>query len=335
MIGVLTMSPLVAALHKAVGFMDVILHIGAHRTASTTLQHYLRANTERLRAQGLGVWGPMQTRHGGLLSGVIPVAGADPGAGFDRARGRIALRLDSAARKGLHHVIISDENILGSVRQNLRQRRFYRDAGARLSRFAAAFDGRVTRIVLAVRRLDSLWESSLAYGVARGRAVPSADDLDRFVTQGRSWRTLAEEVATAFPGVAIQVHVHEEMAGRPDRRLWHMLDGTVSVPQGNAGLWLNRAPGLSALREILALRGEDTNLLPPGDGRWTPFDDAQAAALREIHADDLFHLASGAGGTVRLIKEATPQPGGTNLPDGAMTRGQDDDGQDGCVAQTG
>lgn len=335
MMGVLTMSPVRAALHRAARFMDVILHIGAHRTASTTLQHYLRSNAGALRAQGVGFWGPMRTRQAGLLSGVMPVPGGDPGAQLDRARGRIALQLETAARKGVRHVIISDENILGSVRRNLRQRRFYRDAGARLARFATAFDGRVTRIVLAVRRLDAFWASSLSYGVMRGRAVPGTDDLDRFVTQGRSWRTLVDEIATAFPGVGIQVHVHEELAGRPERRLWHMLDGAVTGPRETRPPWLNRASDLPALREVLALRGEDPALLPSGAGRWSPFDDAQAAALREIHADDLFHLASGAGGAVRLIKESTLQTGGMNPPDGAKTRGQDDDGQDGRMAQTG
>lgn len=335
MTGVLTISPLGSALHKAACFMDVILHIGAHRTASTTLQHYLRSNAARLQSQGVGVLGPLRTRHHGLLSGVIPVGDVDPEAQLARARGRIALQLETARRKGLRHVIISDENILGSVCCNLRQRRLYRDSGDRLTRFAAAFDGRVNRIVLAVRGLKAFWESSLAYGVARGRAVPDRDDLDRFVTQGRSWRTLVDEVAAAFPGVRIQVHVHEEMAGQPGRRLWHIVDGAISSPRDEARCWLNRAPHLPRLREILALRGENPALLPSRPGRWSPFDDAQAAALREIHADDLHHLASGAGVRVQLINEATPRTGGMNPPGGVKTRGQDDDGQDGRMAQTG
>ena len=57
--------------------MDIILHLGAHRTATTSFQHYLRANAAGLGAAGIGVWGPETTRDG-LLAGVIPPRGSRP-----------------------------------------------------------------------------------------------------------------------------------------------------------------------------------------------------------------------------------------------------------------
>ncbi|MFP4275005.1 MAG: hypothetical protein ACLFRU_08260, partial [Paracoccaceae bacterium] len=54
--------------------MDIILHLGAHRAASTSFQRYLRANMAALAAQRTGVWGPLRTR-GGLLRGVMPCQG--------------------------------------------------------------------------------------------------------------------------------------------------------------------------------------------------------------------------------------------------------------------
>ena len=61
--------------------MDVILHIGAHRTATTTFQHYMRGQSSELARAGIGFWGPWRTR-GGLFSGVMPgpvaIGGGDP-----------------------------------------------------------------------------------------------------------------------------------------------------------------------------------------------------------------------------------------------------------------
>ncbi|WP_137700182.1 hypothetical protein [Marimonas lutisalis] len=313
--------------------MDVILHIGAHRTASTTLQHYLRANLHALRDQGIGFVGPRRTRDDGLLSGIQPdgAGAAQP----DQARRRIARRCGRAAKSGLRHLVISDENMLGSVRRNLRQRMFYRDAGARLARYADAFDGRVARVVLSLRGLDAYWTSALAFGVGRGRPLPTPGDLDRLAQTRRSWRNLVEETAAAFPDAEIQLHSHEDLAGRPERRLWHMVGGGIEPPMNAARLWLNRAPDLPELRRLLAARGENAETLPSGTGRWAPFDAAQLAALRETHADDMFWLRAGADGTAKLIEEANPDQGGTNLPDGTKTRGQKDDGQDGRMARAG
>ena len=49
--------------------MDVILHIGVHRTATTTFQAYLRERSDMLADQGLAFWGPRRTRNG-LFHGI-------------------------------------------------------------------------------------------------------------------------------------------------------------------------------------------------------------------------------------------------------------------------
>jgi hypothetical protein len=332
----LSRPPGAALLDKVNRFMDVILHIGAQRTASTTFQHYMRCNADTLRRQGIGFWGPLRTRRGGLLAGIVPVKGpVTDERQFTLARGRIAVQCEKAEQRGIKTLIISDENMLGNVRQNLRDTSLYRDGAERMARFAAAFDGRVTRVVTAIRSLDAYWASSLAYGVGRGHAMPGPDELDRIVTQTRSWRDVIEEASRAFAGAELQVQCHEAHAGRPERRLWHMADGAVEPPLKEARLWLNRAPDLARLRRILAARDIAPDALPSGEGRWNPFDDLHVAALRETYADDLFWLRAGADGKAKLIEEMQPDTSGANLPGGADTRGQDDDERDGSVARTG
>lgn len=302
--------------------MEIILHLGAHRSATTSFQHYMRANLAALSAQGVGFWGPDVTRDG-ILTGVIPLPGGKSAARqMDRARGRIALRLAQARKAGLRRIVVSDENMIGAARRNLRQGRLYEGAGERMARFFHAFDGRISRVAVSIRGQDAWWSSALAYGVARGHRLPEAGDLDRLVTVNRHWREVIRDLACALPGVDLVVLPHEIHGSRPEDRL-HQLTGLAEVPHRAARVWLNRAPDLAALRRAVAARGGDAGRLPEGEGRWQPFDRYQKQALQEAYADDLFWLSAGADGLARLIEETGPAEAGTHPPDGSTTRGQD------------
>ncbi len=71
--------------------MELILHIGAHRTATTTFQHYMRGQSNDLSRTGISFWGPARTRTG-LFHGMFPGGGV---AERERRRvvGRVALNV--------------------------------------------------------------------------------------------------------------------------------------------------------------------------------------------------------------------------------------------------
>lgn len=310
-----------AVRRKARPDMEIILHLGAHRTATTSFQHYLRCNAAALRDLGLGVWGPDATRDG-VLCGVIPVAGRGGAARqLERARGRIALRLRGAETAEIRQLVISDENMIGAARRNLRDGRLYAAIGERMARFAHAFDGRVRRAVLCIRAQDSYWSSVLAYGVARGHRIPLPADLDRLVTVNRQWRAVITDLACALPGVEILVLPHEVFAGCPQDKL-RVMTGIAVPPAQGARDWLNRSPDLAALRRALRARRVDAARLPEGDGRWQPFDENQRQALQEAYACDLAWLRAGAEGLARWTEETGPVTAGRHPPTGQTTRGQ-------------
>jgi len=312
--------------------MDVILHLGAHRTASTSFQAYLRANAQALSRQGVGFWGPRRTRNG-LFDGIIPVNGSPRLERQARlAKGRIVLHLDRAAAQGTRCLIVSDENIIGAPRRNLRDTMLYRGAGPRMARHAAAFGGRITRVVLSVRAFDSYWPSTLAYGIARGSPLPDPAQLEVICGQTRGWRDVITDLARALPGVEILVLPHETYASIPERRLLIMTGDAMTAPDDSSRLWLNRAPDLDALRHCLALRGEDPTLLGQGTGRYDPFTAQQQTHLHELYLDDLFWLASGADGLALLMTEKTLDQTGISPQRDPLTRGQDNDRQEGRVA---
>ncbi|WP_417208045.1 hypothetical protein [Antarctobacter sp.] len=301
--------------------MDVILHIGAHRTATTSFQSYLRANRTELQAQGIGFWAPWRTR-GGLLNGIADQPRADHDA--RRATGRVALNLEAARRKGIAALVVTDENMAGTPRRCLRARGVYPGVGERLARLSAAF-GRPTRVTLQIRALDAWWASSIAWLVPRGEGLPSSGTLEAISRAPRSWRDVITDIACACPGTDLQVTAYEAFGDRPDLLL-RVLTERRSVPlAGPGGFVENRRPDIAHLRAVLADRG-GTLPAPSSQTRWTPFSDTQAARLRETYADDLFWLRAGADGLARLTEDPEPARPRLNLAAAAMKRGNTDDG---------
>ncbi len=327
-------APLRAALAKVLRIMDVILHLGAHRTASTSFQAYLRDNAAPLSAQGVAHWGPKRTRSG-LFAGVWPGDPTAPGPrAADRAAGRIALALQSQAAQGTAALIVSDENILGLPREGVRARTLYPAAGERVARLAAAFRGRINRAVLSIRCPDAYWASLIAMTAARGRPLPGPHRVAALADSPRSWRDVITDVACALPGVPLLILPHEVFGATPERRLAAMLPGPVTPPMTHARNRLNAAPRLPQMRAALAQAGRDTGHLPQGDGPFTPFTRAQAARLQETYADDLFWLTAGADGLATLITGKPPGAEGKTPARGQTERGQAHDHQ-GRVAQAG
>ena len=315
--------------------MRIILHIGAHRNATTSFQYYLRENAAWLGENGIGFWGPARMR-GGLLAGLAPGArGAPDPRRLRRLRGRVQLQLEKARAGGALHLLVSEENMLGSARHNLRHARLYPAAGERLARHAEVFGGRIAGIVLSVRSQELWWASAAASTVARGHAVPTAQTFARVAAQHRGWRDVITDIACAVPDVPITVAPFEHFAGRP-QDLLHLAVG-LRGPSHAADTWLGRSPDLAALRSILAQEGADPAALPAGEGRWLPFTPAQCAALREAYADDLHWLIAGADGLATLANDPTRTKTGASLHPGAdLTegRGHDEDGK-GYLARSG
>ena len=334
---------LVAHWHRGVRrLMDIILHVGAHRTGSTSFQHYLRSNRTPLLADDTVVWEPHMLRKGlfsGLLTGPRMLNGREL---QRRATGRVRMHTEQMRRAGAARLIVSEENMIGAPRNCLRTKSLYPAIGERLSRLSVAFDGQVTRVVMMIRAQDLWWSSVVAYGVGRGHPLPDAARCAAVAASPRCWRDVITDMACALPGAEIKILPFEQFAGQADMVLSQATGRPA--PQAHAKTWLNRSPDVAALRTKLAEQGIDVATLPEhlqaAEGRWNPFTPAQAAALREAYADDMMWLTAGADGLATLTEDHTRDKTGFNLPAGAITKGhshdqQTDSRRQGFMAQTG
>ena len=315
-----------AAPRQRLGYrlMDIFLHVGARRTATTSFQHYLQANAGLIEALGIRVWGPSQARNG-LFSGIFPKFRSAPNPiSVKRACGRVSLQLENLSYAGTSKLLISEENMIGSARHCVRNAMLYPAIGERMARFDEIFGHRLKRVMLTLRAPDMWWSSAIAYTVSRGHTVPDQAALASIAASPRSWRDVITDLACALPDTEIQVSTFEEYAGRPDALFARITD--EPAPPNTQTFWRNRTPDLPALRGLLAQYGKPQNALPLTTcGRWQPFNDAQTHAMRETYADDLFWLAAGADGLATLTVDPTRKRAGASQPPGELKKGHNND----------
>ncbi len=273
--------------------LEVFLHIGAHRTGTTALQRALWQDRFRLTRRGLACWLPGDTR-GDLFAGLLDGPEQDrqlTERRINRSADMIADQMRQLAAQGCRQLLISEENILGSVRRNLRAGVLYPDLSPRLARFARIFGAQCTRVGMCIRPYPDYWASALAYAINAGDPVPRRGDLDRLVAQPSSWRQIVSQLAAAFPLARIVVWEFDRLKGRPAAQL-RVLTGTGRGLSSVAGERVNASPDRNALRAALLARGDAGGAarIPAGRGRFMPFDSAQQEILMRKYRDDIAWL---------------------------------------------
>ncbi|KIT16088.1 hypothetical protein [Jannaschia aquimarina] len=281
--------------------METILHIGAHRTATSTLQRLISRNAGALASSGVAVWTPDRTR-GGLLAGVMGDPGRrDPRRDLlaHRSAGRVAMHRSRLAGQGIHRLIVSDENMLGGLRENLALARLYPSAGARMARVAQAIP-EVTQVHMSIRSPDTWWTSVFAFLMTRGFGPPDRATLDAILRGRRSWRHVIEDAAAALPRARISVASYEEWGHRPAE----IFDAMTGLPPEHGGAAIvNATPPVALLQQRLHDEGSD-DVLPVLGASYAPFGPDDRAALRAAYADDLAWLRDGADGLAEFRTRA-------------------------------
>lgn len=291
--------------------MKVVLHIGAHRTGTTTLQRALYQNQYNFRKNNTVFWGPRTTR-GGLFSGLL---NADKSR-HERNIGVIQIELARLKSQGCKLLIVSEENIIGSSRRNLREERLYPDLLSRLVRFQRAFEGYLDSVVLGIRSYEGYWPSALSFAIAGGHLTPSEDMLDRLVTQPRNWTRVISDISEVFRDVPLNIWDFEDMIGDlPAQMAILGADCELTSLGSTSGEnWHNMSPSLPRLREALIERGDALSVaeLGKGAGKYAPFCEHHIDAMRAQFTHDMAWLRKGADGKATFIEAYAVHPKAQN-----------------------
>lgn len=283
--------------------MEHYWHLGAHRTGSTAFQRILAKNADMLAAEGIVAWGPDELR--AMAHFYLPeTATFAPGAPE-------AFAADLAGVEA-RRLVLSEENMIGSMRLNLLTGSFYDDLTLRLDAYQALTGQAPRRIGLGIRDYAAYWASAYSYLLPR-HDLPLFDELKRpLLRQRRGWLDVLADLRAQFPEAEIMVWPLETIETRMramvacflgvDRQAIEPIKRRVNVSRGPevvAQVHALRAayPGIApdALHEKL-------QSAPPPDSAPPLFADADILALTMRYADEIATLDAGFEG-VRLIQK--------------------------------
>jgi len=183
---------------------EVILHLGAHKTASTHLQQALNRAAGRLAARGVAVWLPEGLRRDGLrLQDWLGLAGEDRG---HEAQLRAAFAAPAA------RLVISEENALGQCpgAELVADPMLYPRAGERLARLLALVPPGPLTLALALREGAGLVASCYSQALMAGRPVPFQRMFGGLDPARLDWADLVGRLRAAAPGARLLVWDHAD-----------------------------------------------------------------------------------------------------------------------------
>ncbi|MCF6272329.1 MAG: hypothetical protein L3J37_03925 [Rhodobacteraceae bacterium] len=217
---------------------DIILHLGAHRTASTYVQGVLAKNSARLGAAGFA--SPSQESTRASLTAAISSR-------FSRQllTGGFAGFIHDNAMEGARTLILSDENFLGFLNDIFSHHAFYPDTGPRLKRLANLLPAPPVKVVFALRPYTTFFPSAYSRWISPGRPVMARDEAASIILGlVRGWPDLIADISAAFPDSELVLAEYHSDAGFGLSQLHSLLGSLADELDFTTGYRWNR--GMSA-----------------------------------------------------------------------------------------
>ena len=199
--------------------MDLVLHIGAHRTGSTMVAQSLAATIATHPDCGVALWGPRRLRDipgfqvatQRLDEDMEPI-NKTAAIGLDQLASLIARDVAKERDRGIHKLILSEENFIGGMRNNFQTGVFYPDVAHRLASFDSLLPMSPLRVALGVREYGAVWTSAYHYQPQSGRDVP---DLARaratLMDHKRGWPEVANAARKVWPDAEVMMWQQEHL----------------------------------------------------------------------------------------------------------------------------
>ncbi len=290
--------------------MQILIHLGAHKTATTYLQSRLKRGADALAGMGVEIVPLAEMRRAVSAPLGIAATGGLRGALARRnIRGALSAFAEKAHSAGCTRLVLSDENLLGNCGRLLTDATLYSGLRRRLEVLQAALPEAETTILLSVRNYATFFASAWGQRLRGGRHAPFDAPLrDRLMAMPRGWMDVISDIGQAFPAARLIAWPYEWF-GDLEETVLATLVGPGAV-NGVPAIKGRPLAGFSArsVAEIEA-RLDGTGEVPrdvvhdlhrawpkgPHQPAFDPWPEAESAELRARYANDLAAISARLG----------------------------------------
>ncbi len=241
-----------------------MLHIGAHRTGTTSLQKFLKKNQANLLGNDIQCIVPPDTRDGHLNSTNL-----------------------SASR-----VIISEENMLGTMEANYFSASMYPKVSEKLNRYDKLIS-KDALIFLSVRNYVDWWSSLLAFTIKNGLGVPKPERISEIANLSRNWVDVVHGLRSFAKNSEIVVRDFSWKTENPKQQLrqvtgWKEFD---DLPAERS--YHNVSPNINSLIAALVERERHEDIIQlPKTAYYQPFASKEVERLDQKYLEDLEEISA-------------------------------------------
>ncbi|THH34454.1 hypothetical protein E4Z66_18670 [Aliishimia ponticola] len=250
-----------AALGGFLASGKVILHLGAHKTATTHIQATMRDQRDMLADQGTAVILPsdLRGRHGlHRLGGKHP----DEQARLEREnRTKLLDALElCASTPGLRQITLSEEGILGSPRECLTAGHILPFLEPNLRSLPTELDHPNVTVIFAVRDYGSFFSSCFTTTLRRGKLFDAEHLKPLLRTLPNRWEHVLHDIRAALPRARLKIWRHEDFA-KVAPQVFDMLAPGMPLPPDGASKFQNLSR--DAVAHILRRNAPGASLKEP------------------------------------------------------------------------
>ncbi|MDB5526296.1 MAG: hypothetical protein JWM58_4059 [Rhizobium sp.] len=170
-----------------------ILHIGAHKTATTYMQKKLAINVDQLSARGIH-YDPLEVLRRNFTNTL-----QDPAKGNSDFIARLRERIK------VQHVIVSEENMPGVPGDLVRNGVYYAYARDRLKLVGSLLDITTPEIFMALREYSGFIVSMYCEYIRHREFISFADYFEIYKKSGFSWVKVVGDIVEALPGARVRL----------------------------------------------------------------------------------------------------------------------------------
>jgi hypothetical protein len=193
--------------------MQIALHLGAHKTATTFIQKALEHSCDALRQNRVG-YPPLDCVRPAITHRLDRA-----GWGLGAATGRLLNEYGDCDR-----VIISDENIIGGLKPPVGSRTLYARQRIRLAMVLRTLGSNPVRIYFAIRSYDEFLSALYCEYIRHNPFIDARSYLSRMTAAAFSWTDVIGRMAAAVGEENVTLWRYEDFALISDQ-LFHALTG--------------------------------------------------------------------------------------------------------------
>lgn len=275
------------------------LHLGAHKTATTFMQRCFEDRRRELLRMGVRYFGSSELRGVEGLIFPTPRDVRDRLAAPLQRQSAATLRrvVDASVPERAKRVLVSEENILGSPRLNIRRAKLYPALIDRLACLPPEWNTDSLEVYLAIRDYAGFFASCHSTIASQGDWMPLGPDKQAEIAKlPRRWTDVIADIRTVLPRAEVVVWRYEDLQSLGQQVINAMVGGPFEMDFSQKGTMAAlTTEGMEQIQEAWRRNGEEP--LDPKQAReirdatatgqrYDPWNPALKAAMSAAYAED-------------------------------------------------